>query len=990
MADMLGATLKIYNNECGDITNSEEIKEKCKYYSLPEESIPYLSDEFSILHLNARSLKNKMDEFQMFINRTGVEWSAICISETWLKSGVLKYFNIDNYELVASCRKEGEGGGTALYIHTKFCFKRRVDMISLNSENIFVEIESKNTMPSKNIIIGVIYRPPNVLHTQFIGYLEEILSIIDKEKKAVALAGDFNYDLTKNMQDKNVLSFSNLLSSYGYISTISKPTRVVRGSSTLLDNIFVNDHNYVNLSGIILDDLSDHFPIFNLLSLKHVNHSEEKVRKVFDKQKFRELNDFLEVKLANFETITDPNMACETLMNCFIEGIEKYSKSFKPSRRKTPIKPWITPSILCSINNKNKLFRAFIKNRCTANENKYKTFRNVLTNVLREAKRAYFQNAFEQHKGNGREVWKLMREALNSKCPSSKIPNQIVDESNNVYENNNVAEGFNIFFTSIGQQLESKMPESVADPLTNLREANYPPFCEPLTTTSLQIENIIKSLNQVGGGFDKISTQILLGTYKRCLAHLTHFFNLCLHSATFPDLLKVAHVIPLFKSGDKSKLTNYRPISLLPIFSKILEKLIHLSIINFLDENEILHESQFGFRKKRSTFMPVALVVEEITKALENHEKVLGLYLDLKKAFDTVNINVLFKKLFHIGIRGDLLKIIKSYFHQRLQQVEVQGHVSQQSIIKLGVPQGSILGPLLFIIYINDLPYISNVAKFYLFADDTAIILKGNSYEDLQMQVNVLIPNISNWFLNNRLSLNPSKTFYQIYSLFANEHNINILLNGTRIKRSFSVKYLGVTLDENLKWETHINTISSKLSSHIGVMGRMRPYLSSRELLMLYNTLVLPHINYCAVVWGNNYARHVDKIIKLQKRALRIIDHKPFIYPSNELFIKYKILKLPELLLEQNVMIILAFLNGTLPHSLSVLFNINEPFITRGHDHFVIPYSHSNFRSFAITFTAPKAWNTTIGHLYRNLNDVPRSKLILKKQVRTFLVNKYV
>ena len=347
-----------------------------------------------------------MDEFQTFLHSSGVKWSAICISETWLKPDILNLFNLENYNLFASCRESGSGGGTALYVHKSFNVKRRDDIIALNRENVFVEVESKNSnltkAKDKNIIIGGLYRPPNTSHQPFISYHEETLAKIDAEKKLVVMAGDFNYNMLKQLQDKQVLSFCNLLSSYGYVPLISKATRTNRESSSLLDNIFVNVHNYVKSAGIIVHDLSDHFPVFASFSFSPSCRIDSKPKKVFDFSKMNELNDFIEVKLENFDSINDPNLACDVLINTFTQGINKFSRIYKPSRRKTPLKPWLTPSILCSINHKNKKYKKFIRCPNLQNENEYKRYRNMLTDVIREAKRLYYRRSFDDNKGNGK------------------------------------------------------------------------------------------------------------------------------------------------------------------------------------------------------------------------------------------------------------------------------------------------------------------------------------------------------------------------------------------------------------------------------------------------------------------------------------------------------------------------------------------------------------------------------------------------------------
>ena len=542
-----------------------------------------------------------------------------------------------------------------------------------------------------------------------------------------------------------------------------------------------------------------------------------------------------------------------------------------------------------------------------------------------------------------------------------------------------------VFFSSVGQRLELKIPKVDIDPVSYINERASQHGNLTLQTTSTQVESVIKSLNNVGGGIDKISTHVLLGTYKSILHHLTFFFNLCLKKAIFPTNLKIAVITPLFKGGNKHMFSNYRPISLLPIFSKILEKILYENLSLFLDHHNILNPLQFGFRKKHSTYMPIAHMYDQITQSLEAKEVACTLYLDLKKAFDTVSIEILLRKLHFIGVRGQLYDMLKSYLSNRVQITKVDHICSNKQDVALGVPQGSILGPLLFILYVNDIGNISNTAKFYAFADDTAVFIKGKCTEQLQMKINELIPLIVKWFQANRLSINVSKTHYQLYSM-SHSMDLNIHFDGTKIERKGCIKYLGVYVDENLKWHSHISNVTKIMSRNLGIMGRAKYLLSERELLLLYNALILPHLNYCAMIWGRNYPTNIKRIITLQKRAVRIIDKKPYLYPTNTLFIKYKILKFTDIVREQCILILLAYLNDALPDPIAEMFKCQDNTITRQPKHFFIPLARNNYRTFSLSCSAPKIWYDIVGSIYKRLIEVPRSKPILKKMCKRIYV----
>ena len=317
--------------------------------------------------------------------------------------------------------------------------------------------------------------------------------------------------------------------------------------------------------------------------------------------------------------------------------------------------------------------------------------------------------------------------------------------------------------------------------------------------------------------------------------------------------MKIAKVIPLFKSGDTTSFSNYRPVSVLPVFSKILERIMYNRLLAFINNNNLLYDYQFGFRNKRSPNLALIFLVDKISTALENGEYVLGLFLDFSKAFDTVDHEILFLKLEHYGIRGNALALFKNYLSNRSQYVVYNGLQSSKQRITCGVPQGSILGPLLFLIYINDLGDVSDVLFTLLFADDSNLFLSGTNPDELINKMNTELIKIVKWLEVNKLSLNLDKTHFMIFRKGKSKVTINndLMIKNVKIKQEQHTKFLGVILDQRLTFLNHIMLIKGKMARALGVLYKCKKSLKQNTLLTLYNAFLYPYINYCISVWGN-------------------------------------------------------------------------------------------------------------------------------------------
>lgn len=342
----------------------------------------------------------------------------------------------------------------------------------------------------------------------------------------------------------------------------------------------------------------------------------------------------------------------------------------------------------------------------------------------------------------------------------------------------------------------------------------------------------------------------------------------------------------MFKSGKQHFFfTNYRPVSLLPQFSKILEKLYCNRLDKFIEKHKLLDDSQYGFRENRSTALALLDSVEEITNCVDEGKLVAGLFIDLKKAFDTINHNILINKLEKYGIRGIALQWIRSYLKNRKQFVKIENFCSSCLKINCGIPQGAVLGPELFILYINDLSKVSKALKSVLFADDTNVFFASYNLKELVSMIEIEMGKLNNWFAQNRLSLNLDKTKIMFFGNLKENEEANLKIQGISIERIKEIKFLGVIIDEKLTWKSHIKHIQNKISKSIAILYRVKHILDRESLHTLYCSMVLPYFSYCSEVWGNNYKTRIDSLITLQKRAIRIINKAGYRDHTNPLFI---------------------------------------------------------------------------------------------------------
>ena len=849
------------------------------------------------------------------------------------------------------------------------------------------------------------YRSPSYPVALFLQYFESTLSNITSLNKTCLWGGDFNLNLFQYNVRADVKTFLDCLNSFGFFPTITIPTRVSTTppySETLIDNIFTNSINSVLQSCTISFGIADHLGVLCSTNILNPVPVAEKVqvKKVFNFSRVEELKVNLADKLAEFNSLRDPEEASNVLIETIQREVDHLSCT-STCRRTTPIQPWVSFAILRSMDTRSRLLKEFLRNRSTENEAKFKRYRNVLRLTMRQAKKRYFQNQFSKHVNNPKLLWENLLEAIQKQKIKSKPTSRFEVNGDFITDERLIAESFNDYYVGVAPALDAALGPSVTDPLTLMGDVVVPETMTFNLVTEQDVHLIAMSLKETGAGSDGISAKLLKHILPTIVVHLTHLINLCISANVFPSKFKDAVITPVFKGGPKSLFSSYRPISVLPVFSKILEIVIYNQLLSFVNEHNLLFDYQFGFRAKHSTFMPISILHDFITENLTSRHKTVGIFLDLARAFDTVNLNILLKKLDAYGISNDALILLTSYLSDRKQRLRFNGVVSGTRDITCGVPQGSVLGPLLFLLYINDLQKACPSAKYLLFADDTAIFYTAPTMTELQAKISFSFPKIASWMHANRLSLSVQKTFYQIYGNIDDNCNIHIPFGNSELSHAHTVKYLGVLFDEDLKFKSHISKVSGVISRHIGIISRARFLLNQNLLMMLYNALILPYLTYCACIWGSNYPTTLHPINVAQKRAVRLIAGVPAGTHTSSLFRDLKILKFNDLVQYQILNILHDFLRAKLPPVMAEKFTLAASSrTTRTHQHFsersvsssgrIIPnYRLHNYRQFSLFFAAPSLWNNVVARRIPDIGDVPYGKSFFKTVVKKLFIDTY-
>ena len=947
-----------------------------------------VNNDFSLFHVNARSLPRNYDHFCTLLDSLDFNFSIMAVSETWFNANTnVNMYNVKDYSFVHMCRPDRIGGGVGLYVRNGFQYILRNDLSCVTSdyEMIFIELTQNN----KSVIAACIYRPPNSDICNFTSSLRDILEILESEKKELYLMGDFNVDLLHSSLHGRTSEFLDMLYSFNIYPMITKPTRISPHRASLIDNIFSNAIDKTTHNGIIYDDLSDHFPIFSI----HKNYVVPIHRTQTKKVQKRIIN---EANLSSFKKkLNSIDWSCLKENNDVNESYDSFMDKFSNVYEECfPLKttdkksnrcrrPWITKGILKSINRKNRLYKVSLRNPDVKHKTAYKNYKNKLTNTIRFSKHRYYSDMFLSLQGDMKKMWMNINNLLGRK-KSNSMPNNMYFENKKFTSKQDIANQFNSYFINVG----SNLAKSISKSSFSFKQFMSCQDTESFFIKPTSVHEILTLSSNIkiskADGPDGISPRVIKECIHSIVNPLCDIFNMSLCTGIVPDKLKTAKIIPLFKKDNPEYFENYRPVALLSIFAKLLERLMYNRLYDFLIKQNILIHEQFGFRKNYSTSLSVICFTDYILQEIDKGNFCCGVFMDLSKAFDTIDHHILLEKLYLYGIRGIPLQWFNSYLYNRTQYVVVDGVESTHLDVNLGVPQGSVLGPLLFLIYINDIVNCSSILNFFLFADDTVVLHSHKNVNDLMSIVNTELQMLNDWFKCNKLFLNFKKTKYVMFHSKRKKLPLNInpiKIEDMVIERTESINFLGILIHESLDWKYHIANVSSKISRSIGVLSKTKSFLPRNVLLSIYNAIILPHLNYCNEIWGKTYKVHINKLYILQKRAMRHITKSDFRSSSLPLFIKLKCLPIFDLVRLNILVFMFKYQKGLLPTLFHNMFKTNSSFHsyqTRLRDNLRTPTIHSTIRSHSIRFTGVHEWNS-INNDLKSSTTLTRFRTLFKR-----------
>ena len=739
-------------------------------------------------------------------------------------------------------------------------------------------------------------------------------------------------------------------------------------------------------SSVLLYPLTDHFPVHYMFR--------DKCLGIIRKVQFRLINEERKTAFINLVNGLDFSSVyrCEQLNAAFNDFLTKlldaYNAAFPIKRKRVRNNlinaPWVTPQLKRCIKKKFLLFN-FLR-RGLIQKRQFNRYKSVLTWVINKIKRKYYHDKFRECK-DFKRTWSNINLMLNR--DGQETVQKIVDDDGRELAGVALLNHFNDYFTSVVSRLTENMHHVVDyNYFNNIQTVAQSCFFVP--TDEGEVTAILQSMPNKGNSLLDIKPRLLLLISSTVVPVIVFLYNLGIANGLYPDPLKVGRIVPVFKAGEKTKVNNYRPISILTTINKIFEILTYKRMMVFAERHKILSHLQYGFMKGRNTTQAIFKVVSDILRTFHDKTYTIALFLDLTKAFDTVNRDILVHKLGLYGFRGNFNSFLASYLTNRQQFVYLSGQRSEVKSISSGVPQGSVLGPLLFNLFINDIVNVG-IAEKVLFADDAVFYVTAKTLPLCIEKLKKLINELSDWLKNNKLVPNVTKTKLMMFTPRPTEMLPDIFFDGKRLEWVTDFKYLGVIIDGKLNFSLQAAEVYRKLSKMQGVFYSLSSLLPKPTLLTIYYSLVYPVVSQSIIIWGGVPVANIRNIKTTMNKILRSIlkvkhdENNIPLMQTNEMYkslnlLKYEniyeyfLLNFAHLVLYGSNDLFEEYLMPLLPHHQYNTRNIRIN----------LPVIRLQVEKQSTVFQVCKLINELPEHLI-----VPQSRLSLKRKYREYAISRY-
>lgn len=786
----------------------------------------------------------------------------VMLSETHVTENIEGFeLNLDGYNIFNCESNSKHTGGVLICVRNELQYeikcKLKVDMqFWLLSVNVW--------LGGEKWLVTTIYRSPSSSVGEFkVFFTQWCNEYLNENEGRILLTGDFNVDLLKT--DGASRMMMKFISDQGLKQIVDKPTRITENSKTLIDYVILDLDNMdvsVNLDPV--KKVSDHETICIKIQVRETPKAIKKSIKLlkYNRSVFNEL-----LQSVNFEDMfanSDINSVSLEFKEKLIKCVDSltYCKVINSNNGINGSNRWFDSTLARMKLERDISYRraSFYGDNCHWLE--YKMKRNTYKNALVKSKDTYIKQQIESKSGDQKGMWKVIKDLLLARDNSNSftklnINNEMITNSEEI------AERLNRYFVQSIEEINASIPQipfiissGCAPNIFSFRYCN-----------ENSLLNTIQKLNKKKD-CDGINTEMIHQSLEIIGPILMHIINLSLTTGIFPCHWKESIIIPIEKVKMTIKCEEIRPINMLPVYEKVLEKFVADQLQSYVESNKILMEEQSGFRQGHSCETALNGILYEWKKEIDSGNSIIAVFLDFKRAFETLDISILLEKLQIYGIEGKENSWFRAYLTGRTQRTRVNGILSTPQLVRFGVPQGSILGVLLFLLYINDMGKHIKYCKITLFADDTLIYICGSNITEMTSKLNYDLENMSIWLKMNKLKLNLSKTKCMVFNT---RMSIPVIIDGAQIEMVSNIKYLGVIIDSKLKFEEHADYICRKVAMKIGFLRRIRKKLSLKNAIMIYNTLILPHFNYCSSILLSTTSEVMDRLQILQNKAMRII-----------------------------------------------------------------------------------------------------------------------